>query len=704
MMMYKEKIVVPEGIRYISDWNGYDLGNYGFPHILNKVLTGCGYTEYCLRNWQNIILVSPRRFLLDNKEEQHPGEVYYFRNELESISNYELDISKIKPIKSYNPFLKINEEEERKKTEERAKILQGMKDKLWSYITIDCLKSRKPAKILVTYDSFRHVKDLLVEKGVFQNYQVVIDEFQSIFIDSRFKSDTELELLYQLRGVDKLCFVSATPMLDEYLGRLDEFKNLPYYELDWESSQPGRVKKPRLEVKFTYRTLGEELNKVIQLYQCGKFESRKFQTDGGEFYEIESREAVLFMNSVKGICQAIRTNRLHLGECNVLCAKTSENSKAIRKAFNEVIKKDFQDREESGLLGKGEKIKLIKSNVEVIGKIPVKGESHKMFTFCTRTVYLGADFYSTNARTFIFSDSNIDCLSVDISMDLEQILGRQRLDENPWKDSAIMFVRTTVEDMKRTREDFNKYLDKKIAETETLLGIYIKADKTDEKLTLADRYKKLAATFHYKDDYVAVNRHAGFDLLPVFNNLVLVSEQRAFDVQQIDYADRFTVFNSLNTKFEGSEQVKEFVKLFDSLGNTENKFKALVEFSKLETVSETDLNNIFQQIPEKYGDYFRILGPNKISACKYKDSELKQEFNKLKNNSEIYPELSEEIYKNFMVGNRYTKSEVKKILGELYKKIGYKKTAKSTDLVEFFIVKNILTPDKKAGYEIIAKK
>jgi len=32
-----------------------------------------------------------------------------------------------------------------------------------------------------------------------------------------------------------------------------------------------------------------------------------------------------------------------------------------------------------------------------IGDIPQRGEPHKMFTFCTSTVYIGADFYSTNA-------------------------------------------------------------------------------------------------------------------------------------------------------------------------------------------------------------------------------------------------------------------------------------------------------------------
>lgn len=63
-----------------------------------------------------------------------------------------------------------------------------------------------------------------------------------------------------------------------------------------------------------------------------------------------------------------------------------------------------------------------------------------MFTFCTRTVYLGADFYSLCARSFIFSDSNIDSLAVDISEDLPQILGRQRLFDNPWKNSATFII------------------------------------------------------------------------------------------------------------------------------------------------------------------------------------------------------------------------------------------------------------------------
>ncbi len=67
--MKKYQIIVPKGVRFISrDWTyEYSLRDYPFPHILNKVLTGCGYTEYCSPNEQDLILVSPRKFLLENK-------------------------------------------------------------------------------------------------------------------------------------------------------------------------------------------------------------------------------------------------------------------------------------------------------------------------------------------------------------------------------------------------------------------------------------------------------------------------------------------------------------------------------------------------------------------------------------------------------------------------------------------------------------
>ena len=60
---------VPIGIKYISDWQDFYLPQGHI--IVNKIVTGCGFTEYCLNNNIPTILCSPRKVLLENKYEQH---------------------------------------------------------------------------------------------------------------------------------------------------------------------------------------------------------------------------------------------------------------------------------------------------------------------------------------------------------------------------------------------------------------------------------------------------------------------------------------------------------------------------------------------------------------------------------------------------------------------------------------------------------
>ena len=716
--MEKHKIIVPKGIRYIGEidpetekriWD-YELKDYDFPHILNKKLTGCGYTEYCLGNRQLLILTSPRKFLLENKFEQHKDEynVYYVKNELETSVDYELDLKRddLRTIK-----------EKAEQTEAGKKAVEENLDKLktdlrnairaWNEVDDD-----KPFKILVTYDSFRHVKDALThfyeneeeregsEKNIFPNFQVVVDEFQSIFIDSRFKSETEIELLDQLRGVQKVCYVSATPMLDKYLEKLDEFKDLPYYELDWETEDPGRVIKPKLEIRFVTSSLNQAVNGVVQSYLNGKFDTR-IDSKTGEF--IESKEAVIFLNSVSGICQAIRSNNLHRHQCNIICSKSTTNESKVRAAFNDVLKKEAE--------AKGIKTPmLIKSTEKVIGKIPTKGEPHKMFTFCTRTVYLGADFYSLCARTFIFSDSNISCLAVDISMDLEQIIGRQRLDKNPWKNSALMYVKCTNLKHKTTKEEFDEFINEKLKRSSILLSGYDKCDD-EEKFEIAKKYQSDSKISHYRSDYVAVtriiNRTTGkvVKLQPVLNKLVLITEERAFELQQEDYADRFTVFASVQSEGMDSieDEVSQKVEEFGGIRSVMDKLRFLLDYS--ETASKENLENFLELVPGKYKDYYKIVGPEIIKACGCDESKIKKKWQEAVSNSEINDDVVSEIFKTFAVGSRYSKVYIKNKLKVLYEKLGYQKTAKATDLELYYIMKPVyLTSEKKHGYELIGKR
>ena len=714
--MEKHEIIVPEGIRYVGEkndkgdyrWNDFDLDNYKGPYIINKTLTGCGFTEYCLTNDKDVVLISPRRFLLENKEEQHEGEVYYFRNDNEVSIDFELDIDK-DDLKSIQEKAEETEESKNKTTENLDRIKGNLRD---TYRKFKRENPDKPFKILVTYDSFRHVKDVLknldnegndilsLSGDAFSNFFCVVDEFQSIFIDARFKSEAEITLLRELEGIKRLCFVSATPMLDKYLEMLDEFKDLPYYELNWSEKDPGRVKKPKIEIKFT-RNLNEEAKRVINSYQQGKFDIR-VNPDTKEV--IESKEAVLFFNSVAGICQVIRTNQLHLDECNVICADTSKNRDAIKKAFNSVLKKEAE--------AIGEIPKYFKKIDKVIGKIPVKGESHKMFTFCTRTVYLGADFYSTNARTFVFSDANIDCLSVDISMDLEQILGRQRLLVNPWKDYAKVFIRTVSKKNITTEKEYIIRLNTKKKTTREMLNSY---NEVSDKDTLAKNYLKIAKMCHYKDDYVSVRVEKDWTTgkivrwIPEFNNLMMISDMRAFEVQQVDYADRFTVFSAVNQSGIEGATIKscELVEEFNHYGDSKDKLRMLVRISEDEDLSGRDIASFLEMIPPKYKDYYLIVGPDRIKANSCRESDIKKELMKGALGNEADDKVISRMGDLFRIGCKYSKSGIKESLKKLYQELDYKKTAKATDLEILYVMKAIkLQEDGKwvNGFEILGKK
>ena len=67
--MKKETVIVPSGIRYISQWDSFSLPDH--PCIINKTITGCGFTEYWLISQDKGDLWSARTILLENKEEHY---------------------------------------------------------------------------------------------------------------------------------------------------------------------------------------------------------------------------------------------------------------------------------------------------------------------------------------------------------------------------------------------------------------------------------------------------------------------------------------------------------------------------------------------------------------------------------------------------------------------------------------------------------
>lgn len=669
---------VPAGFRYVSDIPGFSL--HDFPHILNKQIPGCGFTEYCIRNGENTILCSPRKILLQNKYEQHKSDVFLVVNEYEGDPKTDKDLTKIEKPK-YNPF--ADPEKIRKKKEElekaKGEFFQELTKNLTRYINY-CLYNERPIKILVTYDSYRLVKEIINYNYSEVDFRVVVDEFQSIFTDSKFKSDTELQFMDNLQGVQKVCYVSATPMIKKYLNMLDEFKDLPYYELDWCTLDKNRVDQPKLNVKNLV-SVYTEAGPIIKSYLEENFEYRYVKDPDSDnekdVKKVESKEAVFYVNSVNNITSIVKRAGLTPDQVNILVANTPENTKKIHKRL-------------------GKKYD--------IGRVPLIDEPRKMFTFCTRTVYLGADFYSDNARSFIISDANIDTLAVDITLDLPQILGRQRLKENPWKNEATLFFKPVLGGNVVAEDYFNNEIAKKTEKTESLLSVFDKGNSKEQEV-LSEKFQDSAKTWNYKKDYVAVNPVKNPDgsikLVPVINNLVKVAELRAFEMQQVDYANRFTVFNELGkvSNIGTAEMYTEFFKEYESMKDRRKRLKYVCEYY----FNGGELEPLLDLLPDKrFKEYLTILGPEKCKATSYRLTTLN---NILSVNSFDTSTLADKVLSAFEVGKFYTKVDIKLTLAQIYKEANYKVTAKVVDLEKYFVLRRTSVDDgsgkRVAGYKIL---
>ena len=659
-------IPVPANIRFMSQWKEFSIPD--IPHIMNKQIPGCGFTEYCITNNEDVILCSPRKILLQNKFEQHKEDVYLVVNERDKDPGTDKDLTTIS--KNYGSFFNTKKREEQ---EDEKSFFKRLTFEISTYIK-DCRYHDKPAKILVTYDSFRLVRDIIRYNDNLGRFRVVIDEFQSIFTDSRFKSDTELGFMNSLSEVQKVCYVSATPMMKEYLNLLDEFKSIPYYTLDWGMLDPGRVSRPCLTVRSLISVFSSA-KPIIEKYLSGNFEYRYVKDSDGSSKKVESKEAVFYVNSVKNIVSIVNRMKLTPDQVNILVANTPENEK---------------------------KIKRIKGKHK-IGRVPLRDEPRKMFTFCTRTVYLGADFYSDNARTFIISDANIDTLAVDITLDLPQIMGRQRLLDNPWKNEAILYFKSIT---KRNQEDeqiFSKKIKEKDENTQGLLSVFGKGDNKEQSI-LSDAYQRLARSDNYRKDYVAVNIDKFGERVPVVNHLVRISELRAFDIQQKDYANRFTVFSELDKigAMKDKKDYLEFFEVYEALKTRRDKLKYLCEYN---LVHGHDIDELLDLITEKrFKEYITVLGLDQCKAMSYTPSFLDKRLNVRSFDKNT---LINEIYQSFCVNNSYTTPEIKIKLGDIYKNNLYRATPKASDLDHFFEMKACkLKVDGKweNGFKLLSKK
>ena len=637
--MNKTKLNVPYGIQFISEW-----GDYIFPKghvIVDKGVTGCGYTEFCLTNNLPIVLCSPRKLLLENKSEQHQGDpnILYVRNDLGEY-----------------------------------KDVLDLKTKVKSFIEYCFNDLNESPKLLVTYDSSHYIRDILIEMNLLEKFYFVVDEFQSIFLDSFFKSDVEFDFVENLKVCPNVLYLSATPMLDKYLKKVDEFKNLPFFQLDW--SGTGYVENIVLQRKQT-KSLSNECCDIIEKYQKGKFpmtltEDKKL---------VISNEAVFYFNSMAEIIRVIKKMNLSPDDVNIICSDNKENRAKLGRLSNDLGYKDK----------KGKRF--------TIGRIPLKGEPNKKFTFCTKAAYIGSDFHSPCASSYVFADPNIRCLSLDISLDLPQIVGRQRNKDNPFKNNIIIFYKTLRKNEIMTEEKFKEKQKDRMESTKDLLNGFGKLTENEKKKYI-QKLKSDIKVSQYSDDFVSISKSTG---LPVYNNFIEIANERAWEVSQKDYQDKISVTKALNEitsniseyRSDLEKEIDDFLdNHFYKTGIFKEKMKMYCEFMDKHKGSQEVSDSLYFRIKDdKYRKYYNFFGTSGCRANSYEELKLYTCMMNVSKESE----LSSIIYSKFKEGEKYVPGDIKSTLQNIYRDLGITTKAKATDLGKYFKLKrtSIMMPNNK---------
>lgn len=622
-MNYQE-INVPVQYRYLSDWHELlnilpQQGKY----ILNKVNTGCGGTTLFLESPQPCILVSPRSNVLYSKARQFP-KAHLFRNSTDTSTS-----------------------------------VQTLKERLCYYIN-SCAESYSSwgqpmiPKILVTIDSYPYVAEQLEYMRILNQFTVLVDEFQCLMGDSKFKGRTELEFLHNLRGVKSVCYMSATPIDENYIQYFPDFADVQtYYKLIWD---PSVLETPNLDMrpyknKQSSKSICKEI--ITGYRQYGYFAQKVVNG-----VKVCSTEVVIFLNDVRTIVQIITENNLHPDEVNVLCSRGNKYVRDLKR-LGVHIGELCTDRQ---------------------------NPTNRTFTFVTRASFEGVDFYSKCAFTYIFSDGILEWNRSDLIIDTPQILGRQRLDQ-PFRKDAVLYYRANS--MANVAMAEQRIKEKEMA-TRRWIEKYNASDD-QIKMMLKDGIVKRSEETRYADDYVEFVDDMNGGFVVKENYLVKSTEIRDWQLSSYVYNSPLSIIKTVvdNTNINVTStcgfNTQTGNMILDQFKHDFYKAKTFPEkmyvYTAMREQHPEHTDDLYQDpfIDYRFHQSYNLLGGNRLRALRFREKDISEAVS----SEMLFYKVTEECKATFKQGQCYLLADVKNILQNIYCKVGINATAKAKDIERF---------------------
>lgn len=637
--METTEIQVPDGIRYLSDWTMEkgckdslfdDVLPHGQHYILNKSVCGCGATEAVLGRPENIILIEFRKVLLYSKFSKHQdGSCWLYRF-----------ISRDQFFSTKRPS----------QTEQ-----QKFDDMLIEKIGDGC------TKILTTPDSFPRLVRVLKKNGIdLKDYKVVVDEMQAILMDAVMKVDTEETFLQELNQFNDVMYLSATPLLDEELDQMAHFKDMPLYRLVWPDNMIVRNHIRSVNLN------GSIIDKCVEIVREYRNGQGYEVVEDGKTYRAE--EAVTYLNDVRSIMSVVKKADLRPDEVCIICSPADDNQKNLEKLGQDMTRKF------------GEKVEY------KIGDVPSQ-DNHKKFTFCTSTAYMGSDFMQESAMTYIFANSHVKSLTMDIATDLQQVMGRQRLDSNPFKNHAVFYYILSQPLM--TEAEHEAQIQKRKDESERMLRIYNGLTDEDCKATQLNLTEK-SAGIAGNNYCVMIKDDNGNNVSFKMSNIAEVAERRAYKIASRVYSGDFSLYEALSQNASVTrdvdsniDEVRNLFVQWKALGNQKDQLKFYCDVRKdnPEIIPECHF------FPRYFSNWYDALGEEGMKDLNWRGDKIKLAVAPLPFDEIPHYDVAARLLSMITIPHEYTRKEAKEMMLDIYKELGIKGAPSASDMGRYVTIR-----------------
>lgn len=510
-----------------------------------------------------------------------------------------------------------------------------------------------PVKIITTYDSLYKVVEAL--GGEVKDYKLLVDELQVLLKASdKFKPKVVSRVLEQVDLFKSVCFMTATPTPRKYFP--PQISKLTYYRVVWEDSEKLVVNKANVS--------GDINKKVVAI--------AVHHLDNGGV-------PIFFYNSLSGIIPCIKSlikvRGLTHEDIKIICADTEANRNYLKEQLG----------------AKWSPERPLYKEVDAEGNT-VMNPRNKPIQFCTKYAFEGLDFSVEDAHTYVISDvrnRHRHHARIDISTDLQQIVGRCR-NQNPLSKRECVFLwNDAVDGIGMSEEEYEQYVKEELAIAKDM----------EERYTM-DRIKSMKINldtspyFVEVDGTITTNEYAIYGMCISYSalnvdyvnvmvdgkkttrmedKLNLFSQTKGFKLPELNVIDKGKLKKKQSFKELSEEYYRLKLELDSGCDNSDEVIKNM---------------EVIKSLDKEFCEIVETIGIEEIKSTSFHKTKSKAKYNKVvglasvsKNKTSAYKTL------RIKEGDFLTYSEIKNKIQKCFDSMGIDAKAKATDIKDVFNVK-----------------